>query len=330
MDKKIIVKFSWGSPDFPLERQTPGSTGIWKNCQFIINDDIDECDFWVVYNRLLHKETVRCAKENCTFISTEPPSLATYNKQFLKQFNHIITCHQNIKGDNVLYTQQGLPWHVGRHQKEHVSISFSKSYDELKALTDVTKSKMLSIITSDKMYSKGHKERYDFAMKIKEHYKNNVDLFGRGVNEITDKWEAIAPYKYHIAIENSMHEDYWTEKMSDTYLGLSYPIYYGCPNLTDYFSEDAFTRIDINDIDGAIRIIDSITVQDRHKQSLHALQNAKRLVLDEYNIFAMLHKFCNKHYDTKKRQTVTIVPEQQGIVKRLRTKAYHFLFRSTK
>lgn len=45
-----IVKVSSGDKDLSklLLRQTPGCNGIWGNCRFYVNEDIDQCDWWVV------------------------------------------------------------------------------------------------------------------------------------------------------------------------------------------------------------------------------------------------------------------------------------------
>ena len=60
---------------------------------------------------------------------------------------------------------------------------------------------------------------------------------GFGFNPITNKKNAIDPYLYSIAIENSSYRHYWTEKISDVFLGYSAPIYYGCKNLDEYSLE---------------------------------------------------------------------------------------------
>jgi len=40
----IKVNVSTPFPEWPLPRQTPGQTGIWGNCQFFVNQQLEECD----------------------------------------------------------------------------------------------------------------------------------------------------------------------------------------------------------------------------------------------------------------------------------------------
>ena len=53
--------------------------------------------------------------------------------------------------------------------------------------------------------------------------------------------------QYNVAIENTQHRGYFTEKILDCFLLKSIPIYWGCSNIEDYFDVDGiipFTSID--------------------------------------------------------------------------------------
>jgi hypothetical protein len=41
-------------------------------------------------------------------------------------------------------------------------------------------------------------------------------------------------------LENSQSPHYWTEKLTDAYLGWAFPLYVGCPNVGDYFAKESF------------------------------------------------------------------------------------------
>ena len=44
-----------------------------------------------------------------------------------------------------------------------------------------------------------------------EHFKNKIDYYGFELKNLRTK-DAGDPYLFSIAIENSQHENYWTEK----------------------------------------------------------------------------------------------------------------------
>lgn len=108
--------------------------------------------------------------------------------------------------------------HYAPSEKDAVTLN----YDDLKGLKTPTKTKLLSVIISDKSFTEGHLKRHDFLQAIKKHFGDQLDIFGRGFNYVNDKWDAIADYKYHVAIENSQYPHYWTEKLADAFLGWSH------------------------------------------------------------------------------------------------------------
>ena len=309
----IKVKVSTSFPEWPLLRQTPGSKGRWGNCQFFLNEDMNECDYWVVCEGLLQAESTICPKENTILITWEPPAIKVYNKDFLKQFGTIITCHRNIDHANMIYTQQGLPWHVGRQVQDGKSIEFSKDYDELNNIKSFRKDKMLSVICSNKDHTQGHKKRIEFVKKLKQHFGENVDVWGWGSQEIKDKWDAISSYKYHIVIENSSVPDYWTEKLSDTFLGGAHPFYYGCPNISEYFPNGSLTHIDINDFERSASIIEKAIANQKYEKSLESISNARAMVLNKYNLFNMLFELCTDVSLERKKVSVSLKSENEYI-----------------
>ena len=195
-----------------------------------------------------------------------------------------------------------MPWHVGRFVRGNETLSFSKDYDELSRITGFEKDKLISVISSDKAFTTGHAQRHEFTRRLGERLGSRIDVFGRGVRDIEDKWDAISRYKYHVAIENSRYPDYWTEKLADAFLGGAYPFYYGCPNLSDYFSGGASTPIDINDADAAVSVIENAIAQHRYEVSVSEIQSARNSVLNSYNLFPMICTFISSRGHGGKKQ----------------------------
>lgn len=305
----LKVRISNTYPEWPLRRQTPGGKGVWGDCLFYVNEDVDECDYWVVHEGLLRTERTVCPPENTILITCEPPSVKTYDEQFLKQFATVIGCDRNIAHPNVIFSQQSLPWHVGRLVRGIETFGFSKDYNELSAINSFEKDKLISVISSDKSFTPGHAQRHEFTRRLAERLGSRIDVFGRGVRDIEDKWDAISRYKYHVAIENSRYPDYWTEKLGDAYLGGAHPFYYGCPNLSDYFSPDAFTPIDINDLETSVGVIETSIAECRYEASLPEIYKARDSVLNTYNFFPMICNYVSSGGHGGKKQPITVQPE---------------------
>ena len=67
-------------------------------------------------------------------------------------------------------------------------------------------------------------------------YKNNI---GGAVN---DKKEFQKKYKFSIAFENTSHNGYATEKITEAFAAGTIPIYYGDPKVAEDFDERAFVN----------------------------------------------------------------------------------------
>lgn len=284
------IKLSYASPAMHLEKQSPGSSAQWGDCQFFINQEVEDCDAWVVFGGLQKsEESTICPLSNTIFITGEPSMIWSYNKKFLQQFAKIITCQREIKGPGVIYSLQGHPWHVGLNHTNPGDLGLAKNYDELMETKDVPKIKLLSIITSDKQSTVGHRQRYKFALALKEAFGDQADLFGRGLNDFNDKWDVLAPYKYSLAIENCATDDYVSEKLFDCYLAHTFPFYYGAPNVGSYFSSNSYELIDINDLAGSVEKIKAVINNLNHYQvHLEAIKEAKTKYLNHYNIFPFI------------------------------------------
>lgn len=308
----ITVKFDNQVRDFPWGRQTPHGSYRWGEYKFVFDQDLDECDYWVVEEMLPRMTTCRCPPEHTVFVTGEPPNVRTYNPMFLHQFHTVVSCHRNLIHRRVVHDQPALPWLIGmrwdgqnrRWKEEH-----SKDYDELSSMQDIRKDRLVSVITSDKTMTKGHRVRLDFVRRLEKELGGDLDVFITSNMGLEDKWDAIGRYRYHIALENSVCPDYWSEKLADPFLGLSYPIYYGCPNLQKYFSRDAYQSIDINDLEGSLRTIREVIYSDRREEDLEALEQAKRQVLDRYNIFPMLVELFKTLPNGSAAKRITMRPE---------------------
>ncbi|MCX6653181.1 MAG: glycosyltransferase family 10 [Methanomassiliicoccales archaeon] len=310
-----VVKLSSQSREWPWFRQTPGSKGAWGECQFTVDPSVQECDFWVVYEGLAERESANCPKENTVLIAGEPASIRSYDRDFLSQFGRVITVQRRLKHDNAVRSQVALPWWVGMrliptsnrlHKWENGS---NLDYDRLKTMERPSKSKMISVLTSDKTRTKGHRKRLEFARRLESEFGAEVDVFIYGKNGPADKWDAIADYRYHIAIENCRCPDYFTEKLSDTFLGFSHPLYYGCTNIGEYFPRGSFTEIDINDWESSIQTIRKAIDDDRFAHFREELMMARELILDQYNLFPTVAEMVKSSNASARSGRTVLDPE---------------------
>jgi len=102
------------------------------------------------------------------------------------------------------------------------------------------KTKLVSMISSNKAMIPGHRKRLEFVEK----FKGQVDLYGRGFNDISCKEDGLRDYMFSIAVENAVYGTYFTEKLTDCFATGTIPIFYGCRGVTEYFNEDGIIFLD--------------------------------------------------------------------------------------
>jgi len=290
---KLTYPYQW--PD--IKQQLPSKLE-WGNCEFYINDEIDECDVWVVFNHLnALEESAVCNRSNTLLIAPEPHPVNMYYSKFIHQFKHIQTCQKEIVHPNKHLVSPSVPWWL------------DKTYTELAELTPPLKTKKISLITSNKLISDGHKKRYEFAHRLKEKMGDDLDLFGRGIQTFDHKWDVLINYQYNICIENGRHYNYFTEKLYDCLLTYTFPFYNGCTNIEDHFARDSMEIIDINNFDKTLSQIESVLNQNHHyDEHIPALVEARKLILNKYNIFSVINDFVhtnlNETINAKKEKIV--------------------------
>ena len=256
-------------------RQTPNSQGLWDGIQFT-EEEIKECDYLICLNP--PKKKLQVKAKQAWLLTQEPPvEYYDWHKAAFPYFNKVYTQHPNTAA-NIVHEQCSLPWHIG------------KTYNELIDLQPASnKINKVSTVTSNAYERPGHKARYDLIQYLRD-IEFDLELFGRGIRFVEDKYDGIAPFKYSIAIENSFYPHYWTEKLTDCLLSWTMPIYAGCPNITDYFPEEALLIVDPFDKQAAKEQIEHAIATDRWQKNIEAIRHARQLILKEYQFFPAMAK----------------------------------------
>ncbi len=277
-------------PNFPpILRQTFGKQGKFGDLQFSTNDLNAE---WQLVGS--HTKSIEGIKDKkIIYLAQEPPEYIKPNKEILEKCLASISC-KNIEGIKTFILPPVLQWTYGQsitllegkgHQFDH---SNYLTLEDLITMYPPKKEKLCSMILSNKDFLPGHKKRIQFAGKVQEHFQDKVDVFGFGHNPILDKRDAIDPYVFSIAIENCFLDNYFSEKLTDVFIGNTMPIYHGCPNITEYFDEESFIRLDIDNIDKSISIIEN-AFNNLEIVNVRKIFDSRLRVLIEYNMFKFLH-----------------------------------------
>jgi hypothetical protein len=81
---------------------------------------------------------------------------------------------------------------------------------------------------------------------------------------------------FHICVENSKNQNYFTEKIVDALITKTIPLYYGCPNIEDYFDKRGFFTFDTED--ELVILINSLTEKDYEDRKMYIKSNYQKAI----------------------------------------------------
>ncbi|MEN9571247.1 MAG: hypothetical protein RL172_2478 [Bacteroidota bacterium] len=280
----IKIRFStpWSHIDFN-SRVAPN-----PGYQYIFDDTDEPVDYWVIWGDIKPvQSTGVCPPQNIIYITDEVNEQRFYLQPFLNQFAAVITCRTDLRHAHILQHHELNTWMVQR------------SYQQLVAETFIEKSKKISVVSSNLTWLPGHKKRFALVNKLAGHFKDKLAVFGKGIHPVADKYDALAPYQYSIAIENSAVPGYFTEKITDCYLTHTMPVYFGCPDIDNYFDADTMLKIDVENFEGTVQQIEQLLDEDPYQQLLPLIYQQKQRYLSAYHIFNILPSLLQQHFNNR-------------------------------
>lgn len=274
---KVNFSYPWRH-NFFLDR-TPNGAGVFHECEFDFSGNADAADAWIVWGDLMPDREIQRLSVypgSLWYVTDEAHNQKSYHPKFLAQFDRVLSLRNDVPANNHYYIHELNTWLM------------PLSYDDAIKEGNWPKSKIMSLVSSNLTDLPGHRQRFELVKMLQREFPNEIDFYGRGINPIDSKLDALSSYKYSIAIENNSIPGYFTEKLTECFLTETLPLYFGCPNITNFFPSDAIVPIDINDPASVIASIRAILKNDPYQNHVAALREAKKEYLKRFHIFAAI------------------------------------------
>lgn len=294
----IVSPVDQPAEDERLPRFSPGGRGHWHDLQY--TPEFEEADiytrFWPVSQRRR-----RCPPKSVINLTREPSFHKDFfdegSRTWIRKYGYA-TPPLRLFGPETLFSRWvpdgpiSAVWWIG------------KSYDDLNDEPFPSKTKLASCVITGKLGRPGQRLRLEFLKRFTEQYPGVLDVYGRNkggfdLNQISgykgpvgDKWEALAPYRYAFALENTSRSNFWGEQLNDAILAGCFPIYSGCTNLEVFLPRDSFHWFDITKPDAAENAL-SVFKSDRREEHLKELYEAKHRILNKYQYWPDLHNIID-------------------------------------
>ena len=258
-------------------------------------------DWLVVFDDLVDgTETLACPRERTILATWEPVGVKPYSRGFTRQFGHYLT---------------NRPWSAERHPHYRLGRGYfpwclGRTYAEVVAKRDYPKTADLSAVCSNKsMRHTAHHDRMATLRRLKAEIPG-MAWYGIGFDRIAEKHDALDAFRYHVAIENHIAPNHWSEKLPDAILCECLPFYAGDPLLGETLPPESFIRIPHDNPDEAVRIVKAAIANDEWSRRLPAIRRAKELLLSKYNFWAQVVELI----ESARNQPVTPADPARPIV----------------
>lgn len=145
------------------------------------------------------------------------------------------------------------------------------------------KNKNLSIILSVKQTSEGHRLRHTILQRYP-----SIDSFGFN-NPIDKKITALKDYRFSLIIENCKEDYYFSEKLIDSFITGTIPIYWGCPSIGDFFNTDGMLIFDtLEELDSIINNLNEELYNSKLESIKYNFNEAKKYLIADDIIYKKL------------------------------------------
>lgn len=233
LENKIKIESYWLN-----ESQLPNHTIDKSTCVWI--DNFNNCNtdkfekkifVWVEPNEFINLRETIINKSNC--------------------FDYILTYDEIILNtlQNAVLFEYGTTW-IDYKNYNYFNKDFSVSF-----------------ICGSKNVMEGHKLRLQLWNRQNEiitpklfFTSSNFEYSNFNNPVLGNSKEPLFKSMFHICIENVKKNNFFTEKLIDSFICKTIPIYYGCPNISNYF--DIRGMIIVNNLEEIIQVINKLNEND--------------------------------------------------------------------
>jgi hypothetical protein len=286
--KKIYFAKNWGLTSQQMCKnyimQTPNCSGIWEDIQVTYN--IKEADYLIIEDNCSIEEANHFNNKSKIYFSRE--ALDSLSHQRYLSTDYIRSSFWDNTG--YLYTK----WVYGKGACGGIYMT----YDELKNEKMPNKNKLIGTIQSNKTMTPTHIDRVNFIRTMAKNYDlhvyGSIDCKNKDLPE-NNKRFALDEYKYCLTFDNQMNIDnFFGTQFTDSILRWTIPFYGGGANLSKFFPEKSFIKINPSDKSDINRIKSIIENKDDYNDRIDALCEARDLILNKYNIWPTIKNIINK------------------------------------
>lgn len=145
------------------------------------------------------------------------------------------------------------------------------------------KTKRISMLYGSKKATRGHQIRHEISDALGDYYYERINYFGARGIPVDYSWQTklkvLKDFRYSIVVETCREDNLFTEILLDCFAVGTIPIFWGCPNIGEYFDERGILSFEtIGELKSILYMISGDEADDTYYYiSQFARENLRRL-----------------------------------------------------
>lgn len=264
-------------------------------------------DLVIVLDSNLKPKWVRAPRNRIVKVLREPRIRSFWTHRFTyhheKYYSHILVRTTELSSPREFHATPLI-----------YAIGFPVPMDH-ELFTPNVKTNLLSVVASALDELPGHRAR-NRVVNFLEAESSLLDghIYGYGrPNQIKSKLQGLLPYQYSLAIENTREAGYISEKFTDCILTGTVPLYFGAPDISDFFPCDSYIALNSLDSNDAYKTVSSLVGDDYGKRT-EALKAARNLIVTKFNIVILMEQIINEPSVAKRKSILVLFGLDSALV----------------
>lgn len=307
----MIVNVVSQIPSTIWDREVPPDTRY----SFIHSEEPVEADVHVIYG-LRRSLKIPNSPPQMVFIASEPPEIRQYNRDVLGLYGTVAGPRFSYLLDLPSFSalEAVAPWWVGtaaggavnHYETAASTVTISRPMLEEGFSPDAER---ISTIVSNKARTPLQQQRLRLVDYLLRHLPE-FEAFGLEHTRVADKAEALSKFRYHLAVENSSHDAYWTEKLADPVLMDNYVFYFGDPAVSVRFNPASIRTINPWDPEATYGLLSHALDVGAWKSSSNARRLNRRKLLNQHSFHRAIEPLLDSLPVLGRRTAMMRLPPQ--------------------
>jgi len=253
--------------------------------------------------------------QNVIFIASEPPEIRVYDSAVLSRYGAVLGpgFEYLLPMPHFHAIAAVAPWWVGLKaggEEHYEAVDGSATLSRAVLAEGFSPGRdVVTAIVSQKARTPLQQQRLRLVDFLSTRL-NDFEAYGLAAERVGDKADVLGSSRYHLAVENSAHPGYWTEKLSDPILMDNVVFYGGHASYADYFSDESILPVDPWDPESTYESIAKALERDTWAQAADARAINRCRLLEQYSFHRVLAAYLSQHPHEAAKSGMFAVPAQ--------------------